>query len=77
MSSPSLVSRPRVGSLGERPRSATSLPTSDCKELEKYVKYLFYKATQVIVQSRQGGKSYTESKSNPSLIQKARLLMMK
>ena len=65
MSSPSLVSRPRVGSLGERPRSATSLPTSECKELEKYVKYLFYKATQVIVQSRQGGKSYTESKSNP------------
>ena len=65
MSSPSLVSRPRVGSLGERPRSATNLQNSECKELEKYVKYLFYKATQVIVQSRQGGKSYTESKSNP------------
>ena len=65
MSSPSLVSRPRVGSLGERPRSATSLQPNECKELEKYVKYLFYKATQVIVQSRQGGKSYTESKSNP------------
>ena len=66
MSTSSLTAnRPRVASVGERPRSATGLQASECKELEKYVKYLFYKATQVIVQSRQGGKSFTESQPNP------------
>ena len=65
MSSPSVVNRPRLGSVGERPRSATGPQANECKELEKYVKYLFYKACQIIVQSRQGGKSYTESQPNP------------
>ena len=65
MASPSIVNRPRLGSAGERPRSATGPQANECKELEKYVKYLFYKATQVIVQSRQGGKSFTESQPNP------------
>ena len=43
----------------ERLRSASF--SSDSKELERYVKYLFYKTVQIVVQSRQGGRSFTES----------------
>jgi autophagy-related protein 13 len=39
--------------------------TANFKELEKYVKHLFFKTSQIIVQSRQGGKSFTESQPNP------------
>ena len=35
------------------------------KELEKYVKHMFFKTAQIIIQSRQGGKSFTESQPNP------------
>ena len=60
--------RPRVASVGDRPKSASAselIELEKYKELEKYVKNLFYKATQVIVQSRQGGKTFTESQPNP------------
>ena len=43
---------------------APSLKTS-FKELEKYVKHMFFKTSQIIIQSRQGGKSLTESQPNP------------
>ena len=35
------------------------------KELEKYVKHLIFKTAQIIIQSRQGGKTCTESQPNP------------
>ena len=39
--------------------------SSVIKELEKYVKHMFFKTAQIIIQSRQGGKSFTESQPNP------------
>ena len=44
--------------------SSPSLKTT-FKELEKYVKHMFFKTSQIIIQSRQGGKSSTESQPNP------------
>jgi hypothetical protein len=40
-------------------------PAMDMQELEKYTKYLFYKAAQIIVQSRQGDKIKTPSNPTP------------
>ena len=48
----------------EKPRSASN--ANDKKELEKYAKYLFYKTAQIVVQSRQGGRLYTESQPSPA-----------
>ena len=48
MASPSIANRPRLGSAGERPRSATGPQANECKELEKYVKYLFYKIMSIV-----------------------------
>lgn len=38
---------------------------NNVKELEKYVKHMFFKTAQIIIQSRQGGKSFTESQPTP------------
>ena len=46
--------------------SSPSLKTT-FKELEKYVKHMFFKTSQIIIQSRQGGKSSTESQPNPKV----------
>jgi autophagy-related protein 13 len=42
--------------------AATKLSARDCKDLEKYLRYLVYKSVQVIVQSRQGEKISVPSK---------------
>ena len=43
----------------------TTLPDS-AGELERYVKYLYHKMAQVIIQSRQGEKVKTVSNPSPS-----------
>ena len=44
--------------------SANAPSAGSTKDLEKYVKYLFYKASQIVVQSRQVSVSLTISKPN-------------
>ena len=51
----------------EKKMSSPSLTRNNSlmKELEKYVKHLIFKTAQIIIQSRQGGKTCTESQPNP------------